>query len=208
MNKNIFAILGLILLLTGGVFLVQKSKVEKASTPDTSDTQQEQTKQLSQAACDMTSNYSEINKIWKMHSNESPKFSFSYPETWSKDLSKKEDGEVSIALYDPKMNCSVEGSPALCGIHISLYPITSGESVNVKYLQRMREAEQAGQAGIKNICVAGKEAIEITDHLRHEIIFDREGYSFMITAENYGSDNFNKKFWDVVDSIGSELHFE
>ena len=215
-QKTLFLTVSLIALLAiSGIFWSMQKRQMASNKPVTIDPvaetpvqKQEQIKQLSQARCDVVKNDSEAQKNWKVYSNESPKFSFRYPETWSKNFPERNDGEISIALYDPKMSCSVEGSSALCGVSVSLYPIVSEASVNVKYLQRMREVEQVGQAEIKKICVAGKEAIEITDYLRHEIIFDREGYSFIVTANNLGSENQNKKFWSVVDSIGSDLRFE
>lgn len=211
MNPRLLISLSVALLLIGGVFLVEKNKLSKTVTPKPLDTtqQQERAKQLSQTICDTTESDLKDIKEWKVHNNESPKFSFDYPGAWVKDFPERKDGEISIALHDPKTSCFVEGSPALCGVSVSLYPVSNaGESVNVKYLQRMREAEQADQAKIKETCVAGKMAFEITDYLRHEVIFDREGYSFMITAENLGSESQNNKYWSVVDSIRSNLRFD
>lgn len=211
MNQKFLIILTIITLLVGGIFLVQKSRVEKTSVPNTPESVQKQgqVKQLSQVDCNVTKDDSETKKNWRIYNNESPKFSFNYPGAWSQELVKKNDGEMNITLSDSTMQCVVEGSPALCGISLSIYPIKNSEdSVNLRYLQRLRVAEQAGQAEIKEVCVAGKKAFEITDYLRHEIIFDRDGHSFMITTNNLGSEDQNKKFWSVVDSIGSELRFE
>lgn len=219
MKRTGIILLGVFVLIaavSGLVFLRTKPQTdsvvvqqqEDQKSPQQEVLKEEQINQLPQAVCDATSEVVDIPKDWKIYSSESPRFSFKYPGSWSEEVERKPNGEVIASLYDANKSCYIEGSPALCGVHVSIFPITGDESVNVRYLGLMKEVNRKGQAEIKNICVAGKEAVEINDYLRHEIIFDRDGYSFMITAENFGSEEGVKFYWDVIDKIGLTLYFE
>lgn len=79
---------------------------------------------------------------------------------------------------------------------VSLVRIEKNESVNLKDPNFFEERSKTEVVEREKVCVDGKEATGITDYQRqrHEIIFDRDGYSYTIFSEHLGSESDHKEF--------------
>lgn len=171
--------------------------------------------QGSVTGCKSLGNGEEAKK-WKVYTNNTSNFSLKYPTDWKYKEGTSVDSTGSlvktVSFYKPDMKCSIEASPALCGVTVSISPIKSNEnSPNEKYLKILEKANTAtAPILMEKICSPNLNITEITDYLRHEFVFDYKGYSYLLGSENFGSDNVNrpvdiKEFWSTLDTMVETL---
>jgi hypothetical protein len=150
-------------------------------------------------------------RAWKVYTDNTSNFSLKYPNDWKYKEGTFVDSTGSsvktVSFYKPDMKCSIEASPALCGVTVSISPIKSNEnSRNEKYLKILEKANMAtAPILMQKICSSNLNITEITDYLRHEFVFDYNGYSYSLGSENFGSDEANKEFWNALDTMVETL---